>query len=35
MVKKVAPQNNDLLKYNDKNCIIMLNDDKVCIIVAV
>ena len=27
MVKKVAPQNNDLLKYNDKNCIIMLNVD--------
>ena len=34
MVKKVARQNNDLLKYNDKNCIVILNDD-ICIIVAV
>ena len=24
MVKKVARQNNDLLKYNDKNCIVIL-----------
>ena len=28
MVKKVARQNNDLLKYHDKDYIIILNDDK-------
>ena len=28
MVKKVARQNNDLLKYHEKDYIIILNDDK-------
>ena len=28
MVKKVARQNNDLLKYHKKDYIIILNDDK-------
>ena len=28
MVKKVARQNNDLLKYDEKDLIIILNDDK-------
>ena len=28
MVKKVARQNNDLLKYNEKDYIIMLNARK-------
>ena len=27
MVKKVARHNNDLLKYHDKDYIIILNDD--------
>ena len=27
MVKKVARQNNDLLKYHEKDYIIILNDD--------
>ena len=43
MVKKVARQNNDLLKYHEKDYIIILNDDKlflvcryqVCILVAI
>ena len=28
MVKKVARQNNDLLKYHEKDYIVILNDDK-------
>ena len=41
MVKKVARQNNDLLKYHEKDYIVILNDDKpycryqVCILVAI